>query len=163
MHYSFDLLIRQTQRAITCKFHTLHLTNILSLDIIPPTTKEKVGKSEWERNRAWGMCYRHIWVCIDHFIRSLVSSALMWRLNMFRSTGGDSVCAYAKGIRTDREAMGCTALYPPARVWLSHLEANTHTHTQPALFSGWDLLNILSLSHYCFDPCQEQWAQTAGK
>jgi len=45
------------------------------------------------------------------------------------SSGGDSVCAYAEGIRTDREAMGCTALYPPARVWLSHLEANTHTHT----------------------------------
>lgn len=56
----------------------------------------------------------------------------MWWLNMFSSTGGDSVCAYAEGICTDREAVGCTALYPPARAWLSHLEAHTYTHT--ALF-----------------------------
>jgi len=114
--------------------HTAIETNILSLDIIPPTTKEKVGKSEWERNWAWGMCYKQIWVCIDHFITSLVTLSLMWWLNMF-SSGGDSVCAYAEGIRTDREAMGCTALYPPARVWLSHLEANTHTHS-PFFLAG---------------------------
>lgn len=60
----------------------------------------------------------------------------MWWLNMFSSSGGDSVCAYAEGICTDREAVGCTALYPPARAWLSHLEAHIHTHAALFLLAG---------------------------
>ncbi len=158
MLYSFDLLIwRKTLSRKSS--HTAFETNILSLDIISSTKEKSERVNEIEREpEAWGAVrFKFVRITSSHLlsVRPWCDGLICLALPV--------VTVYVRVLRETVQIEKQWAVQhftpQPERGYL--IWKQTHTHT--ALFSGWGLLNILSLSHYCFDPCQEQWAQTAGK